>query len=62
MVEFNQERWDDYNAWSMAVHDWAHEHLHDRKHFGAWMDIIRNTFVVQEQLRAQGYWAYADKT
>lgn len=49
-VEYRPGEWPGgVREWSTAVHDWAKEHLYRRGHFAAWIEIIRNLYVVQSQ-------------
>ncbi|GGG70410.1 hypothetical protein GCM10011374_38690 [Kocuria dechangensis] len=52
-VEFDPARWGSVQDWKAAVNDWAKVNLHQRGEFGAWIDVVRNTYVVREGLRAR---------
>lgn len=57
VVEFHAEDWPGgFHEWSRAVHIWIKDNLYAWEHYGAWIDITRNIYVVQSDLREQGYW------
>ncbi|GGG50735.1 hypothetical protein GCM10011374_11660 [Kocuria dechangensis] len=61
-VEFHEESWPGgFREWSSAVRAWIQENLYAWEHYGAWIDITRNIYVTQDELRARGYWANADR-
>ncbi|OLT08690.1 hypothetical protein BJF77_12045 [Kocuria sp. CNJ-770] len=51
VVRFDPKVWPGVGEWSEAVHAWAKEHLFERRHFGAWIEVIGNTYTVTSQQR-----------
>jgi hypothetical protein len=48
-VEFQPGQWAGVGEWKSAVSDWAKVNLHTRGEFGAWIDVVANSYRVARE-------------
>lgn len=57
VVEFRPEDWPGgFREWSTAVRAWIKTNLYNWEHYGAWIELTRNIYATQDELRNRGYW------